>query len=298
MRDHGTDYRGTRQYLSNDRSVLRPLLSLPLEKPCAHVPIEMDIVVEEEAIENQGRPRNIKDEREVPATRIVMATKLIKSVFDIDSVDDPRVRHLLQSQEEVDIALKITTILSRAMSQRFEDTNLKLQQARGTKSWEKFESRSSICHKVQNVDPRQSEEYKSSRYNLGRKSSPEGRSESHAFEEKSARPEKPSCFDGRSERSYYEKRADKFAPEYKSDYQRLGSPTRDYRQRSPNGKRRIEEVDQRRPHDDPLRYTSPTRLEVKRPRIENYSSLMERDSHPYPGNREAYSSSQVITIIF
>lgn len=302
MRDFGPVALDPQQHHPNNSGDFRPpCMPMPPEDQCGQIPIDMDIVEEEQpVIQNQNRPshsRNLSNERDTGMSRIVLATKLIKSVFDIDSVDDPRIRHLLQSQEEVDIALKITTILSRAMSQRFEDTHLQLQQTRGLNSWEKFDTKSSGGHEKQSVDKRSIEEYKSEKYNMERRS--------ERFDERSGRssfdvrPEKSFTYDGRSDRSYYEVRTNGLAPEYRSDYQSSRSPDRDYRQRSPSDRRRSEEVDLRRPHDDPRYALQPRRErdDVKRPRTDYHSSYIERDRHP-SRNGEAYGRDQVIIITF
>jgi len=53
---------------------------------------------------------------------------LIRLASIIKSPDDPRVNEILKSQEEVDMAIQITSILSKALSRRFETTQREVQQ--------------------------------------------------------------------------------------------------------------------------------------------------------------------------
>jgi hypothetical protein len=284
MRDRGLEYQDSQPNHSISKSGNRQfLLPLPVDKQSVQASIDMDIVEDHQLIESENRPshpRTPLQERGSGASPVAMATKLMKSLLDLDSVDDPRIRHLLQSQEEVDLALKITTFLSKAMSVRFEDTHLKLQQTRGKSSLERFEQSPSVGHDRHSVDYRPSEEYKPSRYNEER------RSDRYAFDERYG----ASHYDARHERSYDDERRERLPPEYRSDYQ-----GRDYRPRSPSDRRRVEDVERRRLHDD-LRYDSPPRQardEAKRSKVDYYPSYIERDRHTDAGKGEAYARDQV-----
>jgi hypothetical protein len=55
-------------------------------------------------------------------------TGLIRAVSTITSPNDPKVEELLKTQEQVDFAMKLTSILSKALSKRFDKTQFQLQQ--------------------------------------------------------------------------------------------------------------------------------------------------------------------------
>jgi len=229
---------------------------------------------EERDQDDQGRPNYYRPQPEVrdpgPSRTVVTATRLVKSIFDLDSADDPRVCHLLQSQEEVDIALKITSILSKAMAQRFEN---KLQNRRGQDSRDGSETRSSRIHDVDQRHSSRSERHGS--FERGFEKNPLG---DRPYND--ARPDK---------RPYFEE-----GGRPSSDHlQRAGpSPPKDYRPRSP-----------RNASDQytlllSARYPSPTprrdQEEVKRPRIDYTPSYDERERRQDMRNGEDYLRQQVI----
>lgn len=74
----------------------------------------------------------------VKNSRLEVATDIIRCVLDLESSDDLRVRTLLKNQEEVDLALKITSILTRAVSYKIESS---------VSSRDRDESRSSSAYK-------------------------------------------------------------------------------------------------------------------------------------------------------
>lgn len=59
---------------------------------------------------------------------VIVGTNLIRAVLEVKSANDPKVDKLLKTQEEVDLAIKLTSVLSKALSKQFDMTQAQVQQ--------------------------------------------------------------------------------------------------------------------------------------------------------------------------